>query len=334
MMNTFQKRVLSFLIDNAIYVVLALLVAGISIQDPNFLSFGSLRNILLSSSTKLILALGSAMVLISGGVDLSAGRVVGLAAVLAASLLQIQDYPRRFYPELEQWPLLVPILLAVIIGAGIGALNGLAVARLRIPPFIATLGSMVIVYGVNLIYFDQEPNNSQPIGGLRPDFTELGSGSFLTMPIIVIIAALVLGWAWILFNKTLTGKSMYAIGGNREAARVSGINVNGTLVRIYAMASGLAALAGVLEAARSGGAKSNYGEMYELDAIAACVVGGVSTSGGIGTVPGVLAGVLIFSVINYGLTFIGMNPNLQFIVKGLIIITAVAIDVRKYWQRS
>ncbi|WP_141736791.1 galactose/methyl galactoside ABC transporter permease MglC [Oligoflexus tunisiensis] len=333
-MNTFQKRVLSFLIDNAIYVVLALLVAGISIQDPNFLSFGSLRNILLSSSTKLILALGSAMVLISGGVDLSAGRVVGLAAVLAASLLQIQDYPRRFYPELEQWPLLVPILLAVIIGAGIGALNGLAVARLRIPPFIATLGSMVIVYGVNLIYFDQEPNNSQPIGGLRPDFTELGSGSFLTMPIIVIIAALVLGWAWILFNKTLTGKSMYAIGGNREAARVSGINVNGTLVRIYAMASGLAALAGVLEAARSGGAKSNYGEMYELDAIAACVVGGVSTSGGIGTVPGVLAGVLIFSVINYGLTFIGMNPNLQFIVKGLIIITAVAIDVRKYWQRS
>jgi methyl-galactoside transport system permease protein len=334
MMNTFQRRVLSFLIDNAIYVVLALLVAGISIQDPNFLSFGSLRNILLSSSTKLILALGSAMVLISGGVDLSAGRVVGLAAVLAASLLQIPDYPRRFYPGMEQWPLLLPIVLAVIIGAGVGAMNGLAVARLRIPPFIATLGSMVIVYGINLIYFDQEPNNSQPIGGLRSDFTELGSGSFLSIPIIVIIAALVLGWAWILFNKTLTGKSMYAIGGNREAARVSGINVNGTLVRIYAMASGLAALAGVLEAARSGGAKSNYGEMYELDAIAACVVGGVSTSGGIGTVPGVLAGVLIFSVINYGLTFIGMNPNLQFIVKGLIIITAVAIDVRKYWQRS
>jgi methyl-galactoside transport system permease protein len=334
MMTSFQKRILTFLLENAIYVVLVLLVAGISIQDPNFLSFGSLRNILLSSSTKLILALGSAMVLISGGVDLSAGRVVGFAAVLSASMLQIEDYPRRFYPALSQLPLLGPILLALVLGAVIGALNGLAVAKLRIPPFIATLGSMVIVFGLNLIYFDQEPNNSQPIGGLRTDFTDLGSGAIFGMPIIVLIAAAVFGIAWILFNKTLTGKSMYAIGGNREAARVSGINVDATLIRIYATASALAALAGILEAARSGGAKSNYGEMYELDAIAACVVGGVSTSGGIGTVPGVLAGVLIFSVINYGLTFIGMNPNLQFIVKGLIIITAVAIDVRKYWQRS
>lgn len=334
MMNTFQKRVLTFLLENAIYVVLVLLVAGISIQDPNFLSLGSLRNILLSSSTKLILALGSAMVLISGGVDLSAGRVVGFAAVLSASMLQIEDYPRRFYPALSQLPLLGPILLAIALGAVIGAMNGLAVAKLRIPPFIATLGSMVIVFGLNLIYFDQEPNNSQPIGGLRSDFTDLGSGAVFGLPIIIIIAAVVFGIAWVLFNKTLTGKSMYAIGGNREAARVSGINVDATLIRIYATASALAALAGVLEAARSGGAKSNYGEMYELDAIAACVVGGVSTSGGIGTVPGVLAGVLIFSVINYGLTFIGMNPNLQFIVKGLIIITAVAIDVRKYWQRS
>jgi methyl-galactoside transport system permease protein len=334
MMNTFQKRVLTFLLENAIYVVLVLLVAGISIQDPNFLSFGSLRNILLSSSTKLILALGSAMVLISGGVDLSAGRVVGFAAVMSASLLQIEDYPRRFYPELSQLPLIGPIVLALALGAVIGAMNGLAVAKLRIPPFIATLGSMVIVFGLNLIYFDQEPNNSQPIGGLRPDFTNLGSGAVFGIPIIVLIAAAVFGVAWVLFNKTLTGKSMYAIGGNREAARVSGINVDATLIRIYATASALAALAGILEAARSGGAKSNYGEMYELDAIAACVVGGVSTSGGIGTVPGVLAGVLIFSVINYGLTFIGMNPNLQFIVKGLIIITAVAIDVRKYWQRS
>lgn len=334
MINTFQKRILTFLLENAIYVVLVLLVVGISIQDPNFLSLGSLRNILLSSSTKLILALGSAMVLISGGVDLSAGRVVGFAAVLSASMLQIEDYPRRFYPALSQVPLLGPILLALALGAVIGALNGLAVAKLRIPPFIATLGSMVIVFGLNLIYFDQEPNNSQPIGGLRPDFTDLGSGAIFGMPIIVLIAAAVFGIAWVLFNKTLTGKSMYAIGGNREAARVSGINVDATLIRIYATASALAALAGILEAARSGGAKSNYGEMYELDAIAACVVGGVSTSGGIGTVPGVLAGVLIFSVINYGLTFIGMNPNLQFIVKGLIIITAVAIDVRKYWQRS
>ncbi len=333
-MQTASKRFSDFVVQYAIYLVLVVLVAVISIQDPSFLSIGSLRNILLSSSTKLIIALGSAFILVSGGVDLSAGRVVGLAAVVAGSMLQISDYARRFYPDLAPLPLFVPILIAVALGALVGLLNGLAVAKLRIPPFIATLGSMVIVYGLNLIYFDREPNNSQPIGGLRPDFTQLGSGDIAGIPVIVIIALSVAALVWFVFNKTVLGKNMYAIGGNREAAKVSGINVDGTLVKIYLIASALAGLAGVLEAARSGGAKSNYGEMYELDAIAACVVGGVSTTGGIGTAQGVIAGVLIFSVINYGLTFIGMDPNLQFIVKGLIIICAVAIDVRKYWAKT
>lgn len=328
------KKLGDLSLSYAIYLVLFVLVAAISIQEPEFLSLGSLRNILLSSSTKVIIALGSAFVLVSGGVDLSAGRVVGMAAVLSASMLQIPEYSRRFYPELAQVPLYVPIILAILAGSFIGLLNGLAVAKLRIPPFIATLGSMVIVYGLNLIYFDQEPNNSQPIGGLRPDFTNLGSGEWLSLPSIVIVAAIVTALVYIVFNKTVLGKNMYAIGGNREAAKVSGINVDATLIKIYVIAGALAALAGVLEAARSGGAKSNYGEMYELDAIAACVVGGVSTTGGIGTAQGVVAGVLIFSVINYGLTFIGMNPNLQYIVKGLIIISAVAIDVRKNWANS
>ncbi len=333
-MGAAWKRIAAFSLEYAIYIVLLILVVGIAIREPAFLSAGSLRNILLSSSTRVIIALGSALVLISGGVDLSAGRVVGLAAVLSASMLQIPEYARRFYPELPNLPLFVPLLIAVAAGLLIGLFNGLAVSKLRIAPFIATLGSMVIVYGLNLIYFDQEPNNSQPIGGLRPDFTALGSGSVASIPYIVIFAAVVVGLIWILFNKTILGKNMYAIGGNKDAAKVSGINVDATLIKIYAIAGALAGLAGVLEAARSGGAKSNYGEMYELDAIAACVVGGVSTTGGIGTAQGVLAGVLIFAVINYGLTFIGMNPNLQYIVKGLIIVAAVAIDVRKYWSRS
>lgn len=329
MLRSTSKKVVDFSLQYAIYLVLLILVAAISIQEPAFLSFGSLHNVLLSSSTKLILALGSACVLISGGVDLSVGRIVGLSAVLSASMLQIPEYANRFYPDLVQLPLFVPILAALAAGALVGVLNGLSVSKLRVPPFIATLGTMVICYGVNLIYFDQEPNNSQPIGGLRSDFTFLGSGSFFGVPVIVAIAAVVTILIWIFFNKTVTGKNMYAIGGNKEAARVSGINVDATLIKIYMTAGFLAALAGVLEAARSGGAKSNYGDMYELDAIAACVVGGVSTTGGIGTAQGVLAGVLIFSVINYGLTFIGMNPNLQYIVKGLIILGAVAIDVRK-----
>ncbi len=328
-----MKKVGQFILEYAIYLVLIVLVVGISITEPGFLSLASLRNILLSSATKSIVAMGVAFVLVSGGVDLSVGRVVGLAAVISASMLQIPDYARRFYPALPQLPLPAPLLLAVFAGALVGLVNGTIVAKLKVPPFIATLGSMVIVFGLNLLYFDMPPNSSQPIGGLRGDFTGLGSGSLFGVPTIALIAAAVAIVVWTIFNKTVLGKNMYAIGGNKEAAKVSGINVERTLMIIYALAGALAALAGVLEAARSGGAKSNYGEMYELDAIAACVVGGVSTTGGIGTVQGVLAGVLIFAVINYGLTFIGMDPNLQYIVKGLIIIVAVAIDVRKYLVR-
>lgn len=325
-----SKSWLDFAVQHAIYLVLLLLVVIIAIKEPSFLSWSSLRNILLSSSTRVIIALGAAFVLVSGGVDLSLGRVVGLAAVLSASMLQIPDYARRFYPDLPELPLIVPLALAIAAGTLIGTINGLIVAKLKVPAFIATLGSMVMVFGLNLIYFDMEPNNSQPIGGLRQDFVFLGSGTVFSIPVIVLIAAVATLVVWVIFNKTVLGKNMYAIGGNKEAARVSGINVDKTLITIYAITGALCALAGVLEAARSGGAKSNYGEMYELDAIAACVVGGVSTTGGIGTIMGVLAGVLIFAVINYGLTFIGMDPNLQYIVKGLIIVTAVAIDIRKY----
>lgn len=328
-----MKKVGPWLLEHAIYIVLLILVLAISATEPGFLSLASLRNILLSSATKSIVAMGVAFVLVSGGVDLSVGRVVGLAAVLSASMLQVPDYARRFYPALPEVPLVLPMGVALLAGALVGLVNGTIVAKLKVPPFIATLGSMVMIFGLNLLYFDLPPNSSQPIGGLRSDFTLLGSGSFLGIPTIALIAAGVALIVWTIFNKTVLGKNMYAIGGNKDAAKVSGINVDGTLMTIYALAGTLAALAGVLEAARSGGAKSNYGEMYELDAIAACVVGGVSTTGGIGTVQGVLAGVLIFAVINYGLTFIGMDPNLQYIVKGLIIIVAVAIDVRKYLVR-
>ena len=197
---------------------------------------------------------------------------------------------------------------------------------------------MVGIYGVNSIYFDMEPNQSQPIGGLRPDFTvwarlhRLRGG--YSLPYIVIIAVFVALICWVIFNKTRLGKNMYAIGGNVQAAHVSGINVARNLIAIYAISGALYGIAGVLEVARTGGATNNYGNMYELDAIAACVVGGVSTAGGIGTVPGVMAGVLIFGVINYGLTFIGVSPYWQLIIKGLIIVATVAFDIRKYMAKN
>ena len=284
----------------------------------------------MQSSTRAIMALGVAFILITGGVDLSSGRMVGFAAVIAASMLQIPEYARRFYPDLPHLPVFLPIILAVAACMLFGMLNGLIVAKLQVPPFITTLGTMVVVYGINSIYFDMPPNNSQPIGGLRPDFTALGSGRLMNIPVIILIALAVAVIVWILFNKTQLGMNMYAIGGNRDAAIVSGVNVVLTIVILYAIAGALYGVAGVLEAARTGGATNNYGNMYELDAIAACVVGGVSTTGGVGTVPGVLAGVLIFGVINYGLTFIGVNPYWQLIVKGLIIVAAVSFDIRKY----
>lgn len=328
------KKAQSFISNNAIYIVLVILILGIALYDPNFIAVSTLRDILIQSSTRIIIALGVAFILITAGTDLSAGRVVGLTAVISASMLQIPDYSRRFFPDLPQMWLIVPIVLAILAGLICGLINGLIVSKLNVPPFIATLGTMVIVYGVNSLYFDMEPNQSQPIGGLRKDFTDLGSGFIgsgqYSIPYIVLIALGVAAIVWVVFNKTKLGKNMYAIGGNIQAAKVSGINVSKNLIYIYAIAGSLYGLAGVLEAARTGGATNNYGNMYELDAIAACVVGGVSTTGGIGTVPGVLVGVIIFTIINYGLTFIGISPYWQLIIKGLIIVAAVAFDMRKY----
>ena len=329
------KTIKDFSLQYAIYIVFVVLVLVITIQQPSFLSLNNFRNILSMSATRVIFAMGMAAVLITGGVDLSCGRMVGLAAVLSASMLQAADYSRRMYPDLPVLPLIVPILIAMVATGIFGFLNGLFVTKLKVPAFIGTLGTMVAVYGTVSLYFDRPPYGAQPIGGIDRRFATLGTGyigfdGVYSIPYIVIIAAVIAFVTWILFNKTTYGKNIYAIGGNAEAARVSGVNVNSTLIIVYTIAGVLYGLGGSLEAARTGGATNNYGNGYELDAIAACVVGGVSNLGGIGTVPGAVIGVLIFSVINYGLTFINMSPYWQQIVKGAIIIAAVALDIRKY----
>ena len=329
------KSISRFASDKAIYLVLLVLVFAIAAINPRFLATDTFINIIQQSSTRLIIAMGMSFVIIgTGGVDLSACRVVGMTAVISASMLQNSDYSRIFFPNLPQLPVILPFLLAVAVALLFGLLNGFIVAKLNVPPFIATLATMVIVYGANSIYFNQPPNNSQPIGGLRDDFTYLGTGKIYGfIPIIVIIALIVCIAVWFLQNKTVFGKNVYAIGGNRDAAKVSGINVPLTVITIFALAGALIGMAGVLEAARTGGATNNYGVGYELDAIAACVVGGVSSSGGVGTVGGVVSGVFIFQVINYGLTFIGVDPYWQQIIKGIIIASAVALDIRKYMNK-
>ncbi len=326
------------LMNNAIYIVLVALFIVIIAIDPTFLSVDNFRNILAQASTRMIIALGIGGILIVQGTDLSAGRTVGLAAVVSASLLQATDYAYRMYPHLQRLPIWVPILIAIVVCAIVGLLNGIIVAVFKVPPFIATLGMMLIVYGATSTYFDRPPLGAQPIGGLDKAFSKFVLGSVgtgnLRIPYLVIYAAIVTILMWILWNKTRFGKNMYAIGGNPEASAVSGVNVIKYLVLIYALAGALFGFAGALEAGRVGSATNNTGNMYEMDAIAACVVGGVSIYGGIGTVPGILTGVLIFQVINYGLAFIGINPYLQYIVKGLIIVFAVAIDIRKYIKKK
>jgi methyl-galactoside transport system permease protein len=314
----------------AIVVVLALLVIGIGIVESTFLNLDNLSNILRISSVRVIIALGVGGILITRGTDLSAGRTVGLCACIAASLMQRPDYASKMFPDLPYLPLLVPVVAALAAGFLVGLLNGLVVAYIKVPPFITTLGTMVIVYGACSLYVDRPPRGAMPIGGLREDFTSLGTGSWGGVPKLIVIAAVVLLLYWVILNMTRFGKNIYAIGGNPEAAKVAGVNVKANLILVYILGGVLYGLAGVLLAARSGGATNNYGNMYELDAIAAAVIGGVSTSGGVGKVWGMVTGVLIFQVLDNGLVVLGVSPYWQQIVKGIIIIAAVGIDIRKY----
>ncbi|WP_433977678.1 galactose/methyl galactoside ABC transporter permease MglC [Erwinia sp. E_sp_B01_9] len=318
------------------YVVLLVLLAIIIFQDPTFLSLMNLSNILTQSSVRIIIALGVAGLIVTQGTDLSAGRQVGLAAVVAATLLQAMDNANKVFPHMDTVPIPLVILAVCFIGGIIGLVNGLIIAYLKVTPFITTLGTMIIVYGINSLYYDYV--GASPIAGFDEKFSTFAQGFIrlgdFKLSYITFYAAIAIFFVWVLWNKTRFGKNIFAIGGNPEAARVSGVNVNFNLILIYALSGVFYAFGGMLEAGRIGSATNNLGFMYELDAIAACVVGGVSFAGGVGTVAGVVTGVLIFTVINYGLTYIGVNPYWQYIIKGGIIIFAVALDSLKYARKK
>lgn len=324
-----KKHVVKLLVDNILYLVLFAMFTVLIIISPSFLSWVVIRDILMQSSTRLIIALGCMFILIVGGADLSGGRVVGFAAVIAGSLAQTSTFYNKFFPCLPELPVIVPVLVAIGVGLIAGILNGTIVAKLDVNPFIATLGIALVVYGFNCLYFNLPPNNSQPLGGFTKGYSALGGGSSFGIPNIILIAAFCTVLVYLFQKKTCLGKELFAVGGNKEASRVSGINVDKILILAYSLAGALYGLGGVLEAARTGSATSTYGAGYEMDAIASCVVGGCSLMGGVGSVPGVVVGVLIFNVISYGLTFIGISSYWQNVFKGVIIICAVALDVRK-----
>lgn len=336
--NSKNISIKELIAEKAIYLVFIILLVAIVVVEPRFLSFNNFKNIFAQSSTKIIIALAAGMVLVVQGVDLSTGRMIGLAAVIFASLVQNPDYAYRMYPNLKELPLIVPLLLVLAICLVLGGISGVLVAVFKVPPFIATLGMQLILYGASSIYFDRPPYGAQPIGGIDSKVTQIAIGSIgigdFQIPYLIIIAAAVCVVMWIVWNKTKFGKYMFAVGGNPEAAKVSGVNVIKTQIMVYAIAGMMYAFAAALEVGRIGSASNTTGNGYEMDAVAACVIGGVSLSGGVGSVGGIVIGVLMFTVINYGLAFIGVNMYWQYIVKGLIILLAVIIDMRKYAKRK
>ncbi|MBQ8093675.1 MAG: beta-methylgalactoside transporter, partial [Clostridia bacterium] len=299
-------------------------------MKDNFFSWANFSNLMSNTAIRFLIALGVSGCLITKGTDLSAGRQVGFAAVVAGILCQRGDYNGRLWKAVPEMPIGVVLLIVVALGLCWGLINGFVITKLHVPPFIATLGTQTIVYGISLVISD-----AQPIGGFQKIYTSLINGRIgnvrsFHLPYLFFVAVLFGVLFWFIYNKMCHGKYMYAIGGNEIAAEVSGVNTTNTLMRIYATAGIMYALAGYLLAAKSGGASASMGQGYELEAIAGCTIGGVSTTGGIGTVPGILVGVLVFELLKIILQILGVNPYYNYVVQGLVIVLAVSLDIRKY----
>lgn len=287
-------------------------VVGWAVTGQSFLwNAERLQIIVLQMAVIGIIAVGVNLVIITGGIDLSSGSVVAAAAVVSASLAQVADFP-----QLTELPVLWPILAGAVVGLLVGLINGSLVAYTAIPPFIATLGAMVAVRG-----FAKWFTNGMPVSMLTEDFAALGAG---VNPVLVFV--LVAAIFHVVLRYTRFGKFTYAIGANRQAAIVSGINVSRHLVWIYLIAGVLSGIAGTVTAARAISGQSGMGVMYELDAIAAVVIGGGSISGGLGRITGTVIGVLILGVMTSGFTFIRIDAYYQEMVKGAIIVAAVIAD--------
>lgn len=324
-MNGQKAKFNQFLGKYAIYLVLVVLVLALSLTQDKFFTAYNIRNMLRQIAVIGLLSMGMGLVIISRGIDLSVGSIIALSAVVAASVAQVSGATAKFYPELGEIPLLLVVALGVAIGVIVGLANGLMIAYLHLPAFIATLSTMIVVRALALIYCD-----GKPISFLTPQFETIGKGYVLGVPIPVAILAVVVALTWIILNRTRFGMNIYAIGGNVHSARVSGIRVELNIVAVYAYMGALAGLAGIVLCSRVSSGQPNFGTGYEFDAITAVTIGGVSHSGGIGTIGGMVAGLIILGVISNGLNLMGVDPYWQSVVKGCIIAGAVAIDMRKY----
>lgn len=298
------------------------LLGWVLVGQSFLLNWQRLQVMILQVAVTGIIAVGVTQVIITGGIDLSSGSVLGLTAMIAASLAQRSDYARAVYPMLTDLPVIVPVLAGVLAGLLAGLVNGALIAYTGIPPFIATLGMMVSARGAAKWY-----THGQPVSGLQDGYAAIGS--WIWPVFIFLFVALIFHIA---LRYTRYGKFTYAIGSNVQAARVSGIDVGRHLIAVYAIAGLLAGLAGVVQSARVITGQAGMGVMAELDAIAAAVIGGTSLSGGVGRITGTVLGTVILGVLTSGFTFLRLDAYYQEIIKGAVIIAAVVAD--QYRQRK
>jgi inositol transport system permease protein len=297
-----------------IVLILIAMVTIFSFLSPVFLHTQNLINVLRQVSIITILAYGVTNIIITTGIDLSSGSAAALVSVVVASVA----HPNQF-------PLIIVLMVGLGVGLLVGFINGFIIAQTQIPPFIATLGMYTAARGVALLY-----SNGKPISGFTPQFDFIGGGQVFGVPVPIVILAVVTLISHVLLNNTKFGKYTYAIGGNEQAAKISGINVYKYKILIYSYAGLMAGIAGIVLTSRISSGQPSAAVGYELDAIASAVIGGTSLSGGIGTIPGTLIGGLIIGVLNTGLNLLNVSAYLQQIVRGSIIVGAVILDQRKY----
>ena len=310
-----MNPILRFLSENKSLVGLIVLIVAVSIASPDFLDIGNLLNVLRQTSINAVIAMGMTFVILTAGIDLSVGAILALCGAFAASLIASGS------------GLLIAMPIVLLAGLALGAVSGLIITYGAVQPFIATLVTMTVLRGAVLVFSNGTPIDASS-GAASNAFGNLGAGYVFGIPIPVIAAAIVFALCWVALTQTPFGRYVYAIGGNENVTRLSGVNVTLIKIVVYAVSGLLSALAGIILTARLESAQPTAGVGYELDAIAAVVVGGTSLAGGIGSMTGTLIGALIIGILNNALNLMDVSAYYQMIAKGAVILLAVLVDRR------
>jgi ribose transport system permease protein len=316
-MSAKQKE---FLAKFSSIIALVVMFVGLSLASSQFLTVDNVMNVLRQISINLCLSIGLTLVILSGGIDLSVGSVLAVSGAVGAGLLKNGIALTSFGVSL-QFTVCGAILAGLLVGLALGWFNGVAITRFRLPPFVATLGTLSIARGLTQLW-----THGFPITGLGPQFAFIGTGRFLGIPMPVWISGVLVALFALVTRQTVFGRHLYAVGGNERAAQLSGLNLRRTKLLVYTLGGGLAAAAGLLLTARLDSETPNAGIGYELDSIAAVVIGGTSLGGGKGSVLGTVLGCLIIGMLNNGLVLLEVSPFWQQVIKGFVILAAVALD--------